>query len=276
MIDRKQLRVTVRKVIDELNDLGYSLPDSLKRRDKREPGRDLKESIEDRLQMIIRRYFKRQQARIMERLEMSFPNRKDRILPPIPIDDIIDGENDDEFMADIVKVIGLATTSGVNLFKEAITIGLDYTLINDKALDFARTYAYDLINKNKGGIDATTRDSVSNAIQRFIDTPGQTLGDTMNQLSSSFSLERARMIAVTETTRAFAEGNKIAGLEMKEKFPDVKVVKTWETNNDDRVCDICGPLQGEEVEIDEPFSSGDDKPPAHINCRCWHLVSTKI
>jgi hypothetical protein len=52
--------------------------------------------------------------------------------------------------------------------------------------------------------------------------------------------------------------------------------KTWFTNNDDRVCDICGPMEGEEVASDESFSSGDDAPPAHVNCRCWVDYNTNL
>ena len=276
-MDRKQLRAAVFGVIDELDRLGYPLPESLKRRDPREPGRDLKESVEDRLQMIIRRYFKRQQARIVERLEQYFPQRKDiGDLPPIPIDDIISGEDDDELMADLIRVIGLATRGGVNLFKESITIGFDYTAVNEEALSFARDYSYELINKNKGGIDQKTRDTVSTSLQRFIDTPGLTLGDIASDLSDIFGVDRARMIAVTETTRAFAEGNKIAGQALAKEFPDVEVVKTFFTNVDDRVCDLCSPLDGLEVDINEDFPGGYGKPPIHPNCRCWTSVSTRI
>jgi rubredoxin len=63
------------------------------------------------------------------------------------------------------------------------------------------------------------------------------------------------MIAVTETTRVFAEGNKLA-------WDSTGVVSgsKWQTANDDLVCPICGPLN-EQVT--------DDEPPAHVNCRCW-------
>jgi len=73
----------------------------------------------------------------------------------------------------------------------------------------------------------------------------------------------------------------LAGQDLKEEWPDVRVVKTWETNNDDLVCDICRPLNGVEVEIDEPFvndETGDefDCPPGHVNCRCWMDSTTDI
>jgi hypothetical protein len=84
---------------------------------------------------------------------------------------------------------------------------------------------------------------------------------------------------VTEITRSYAQGNQIAGEVMKEQFPDVPVVKVWFTNNDDLVCEICGPLNGEEVGIDDSWDSDDgpvDNPPAHVNCRCWTQTTTNI
>lgn len=275
-MDRVQFRKAVFDVIDELASIGYELPEMLKRRDAREPGRDEKERFEDRLMMIMRRYFNKMRSHILERIELAFPNRKDAAIPPIPIDDLINGMDDDEFMAELIRVVSFSSIGGVNLAKENITLGLDYTTINDRALSWARDYSYELIDKNRGGIDKTTRDMVSNAIQRFVDTPGFTLRDVAVQLEPAFSVDRARMIAVTETTRAFAEGQQIVADELHNQFPDVRVTKTWFTNNDDRVCDICGPVDGEEVDYDQPFSNGLNSPPAHPNCRCWTSVRTRI
>lgn len=74
----------------------------------------------------------------------------------------------------------------------------------------------------------------------------------------------------------------MAGREMREQFPDVRVVKKWYTNEDDRVCDICGPLgDGDWIPIDEGFGveegeAGLMEPPAHPNCRCWISTSTAL
>lgn len=269
-MDKELFRKSVFDVIDELRAIGYELPEMLKRRDPREPGRDDKERYEDRLLMVIRRQFKKQRELITARLEQNFPSRKD--LPPIPIDDLINSEGDDEFMAQLIRVISLSTVGGVDLFKNAISVGLDYSLINDEALQWARDYSYELIK----GTSQTTRNFVSDAITRFIDTPGFTLGDIAQQLEGIFSLDRAQMIAVTETTRAFAEGQTMAGNELLKQFPDVRVTETWFTNNDDRVCAVCGPLNGEEVDLGKGFSHGGQRPPAHPRCRCWTQVRTRI
>jgi hypothetical protein len=104
-----------------------------------------------------------------------------------------------------------------------------------------------------------------------------TIGDVMERLP--FGEERALRVAVTETTRAYAEGEKLAGQQLKEEHPGVQVIKTWYTNADDLVCDICGPLDGAEALLDEDFiSAGEaiDAPPAHVNCRCWMSTSTRL
>lgn len=263
-------------MIDELSAIGYELPEMLKRRDPNEPGRDEKELYEDRMMAVIRRHFKRQRDKIRDRLEQNFPNRKDAAIPPIPIDDLINGDEDDAFMAELVRAISFSSIGGVNLLKQKLTIGLDYTLVNDKALLWSRDYAYDLISRSTGGIDKTTRDLVSNAISRFVDTPGFSIGDVMRELEAVFSMDRARMIAVTETTRAFAEGQQMVANELHAQFPDVRVTKTWFTNNDDRVCQICGPVHNEEVDYDKNFSNGLFNPPGHPRCRCWTDVRTRI
>ena len=268
------LRSAIDDVIDQLVSAGYDLPASLKRRDRREPGRLEKEQMEDRLYMLFKRRFKKQLTALRERLEHNYPSKKDNSIPPIPIDDIINGEEDSEFVADLIRVISSSAVGGVSLFKQSVNIGMDYTMINDRALEWAQTYSYNLIGKATGGIDATTRNMVSNVISRFVDTPGFTIGDAINQLSETFGETRARMIAVTEITRAYAQGNQIAGEELKKEFPDVKVTKTWFTDGD--ACEICRSLEGKEVEIEEEFDAGIYDPPAHVNCGCWTQTRTRI
>jgi hypothetical protein len=74
------------------------------------------------------------------------------------------------------------------------------------------------------------------------------------------------MIAVTEVTRSYAEGNQIAW-----KESGVVEGKEWNTANDEIVarCPICWPLHGVVIPIGEEFDGGFDGPPAHPRCRCW-------
>lgn len=252
-------------VCDHLESQGIE-QHALKRRDKREPGRRRKEMMEDRLFAIISRYFREQKKAIREHLELWYPNRKANLPPYIP-ESI--WEND-KVKAALVKLLGQAIIDGIALFGETEKIGIDYTLINAEALEWARSYGYELIK----GIDDTTRKAVEKAISSFVETPGMTIGDVVEMLP--YNEKRALTIATTEITRTYAEGNAVAGDELKKQFPGVKVVEIWFTNNDDRVCDICGPLDGKEVELNQEFASGIMRPPAHVNCRCWTTTTTKL
>jgi hypothetical protein len=91
---------------------------------------------------------------------------------------------------------------------------------------------------------------------------------------------RARTIAQTESTRAYARGNIKA-------WEDSEVVtgKVWRTAEDERVCPICGRLADQLTtltattggtarwrDIKDPTRNAGgiaDDPPAHVNCRCW-------
>lgn len=133
-------------------------------------------------------------------------------------------------------------------------IGVDWTLVAEQAAQWTRTYAYDLIK----GITDVTRKGVQQAVEDFIRTPGLTMGDLQASLEHLFSPIRAEMISVTETTRAYAQGEVEAAKEAK--AAGINLVPYWNTNADDLVCPNCGPLNG------KPTS---EIPPKHPNCRCW-------
>jgi len=101
-----------------------------------------------------------------------------------------------------------------------------------------------------------------------------TIGDVVNLLP--YTESRALLIATTETTRVYAEANLLAGEALKKEYPDVQVIKRFFTNRDDRVCPLCAPLHGQEVEIGETFEGGYDGPPIHCGCRCWVETTTRI
>jgi len=269
---------TIDKVADLVRASGLPLPDELKGRDRREPARVDKQDLEDDIVRTTGRHWRNQKAVIRDYLERNYPDRKGAPSGTMARANVASRDFqlpfdflwDDDYYADMTKFVLVGVNGGIEIFKEYINLVMDYTMLDAAALEFARTYSYGLIK----GIENTTRDIVAKAISAFIETPGFTIGDIMDLLP--FGPVRAQMIAVTEVTRAFASGQMLAGRELENQYPGVPVVKTWFTNNDEFVCDICEPLDGAEVPLDEPFESGDDEPPAHVNCRCWMEVSTKI
>lgn len=93
------------------------------------------------------------------------------------------------------------------------------------------------------------------------------------KLVSKLLRRRGTVIARTEGIRAANEGQRIfwqqavrdgllTGLELRE----------WIVTPDDRLCEICEPMAGQRVGLNDTFETGDGDlvtgPPAHPSCRC--------
>jgi len=149
---------------------------------------------------------------------------------------------------------------GVNVsldLLEQVGISFDYTMVLDEALEWARNYSYELIT----GIESTGRDVVARAVARFIEA-GKPLEELAGELASIYSGPRAAMIASTETTRAFYEGQ-VASFRGSGAIKKME----WRTARDERVCPTCGPLHGKRTAMGGTFDG--ITPPAHPRCRCW-------
>lgn len=77
---------------------------------------------------------------------------------------------------------------------------------------------------------------------------------------------RAERIAVTETTAATTAGESgIAQISQQSGGPVIR--PHWNTEQDERVCQICMPLHREWLgDVPREYQAG---PPAHVMCRCW-------
>lgn len=49
--------------------------------------------------------------------------------------------------------------------------------------------------------------------------------------------------------------------------PD-RMVRKWLVAADDRLCDLCEPMDGQTAKLNEPFEDGTFRPPKHVQCRC--------
>ena len=167
-----------------------------------------------------------------------------------------------------------AVDAGVNLAADQLTtlgVGFDYTMIHTAAREWAQQYSAELITN----IDTTTRTAVRESVARWY-TNGEPLSALTRDLSGVFDERRARLIAMTETTSAAANGTHQAYT-----ASGVVEAMTWQVANDERVCPYCGSLDGQIVALNGKFS---DKlpvelqaklkgrtfavPPAHPGCRC--------
>lgn len=146
------------------------------------------------------------------------------------------------------------------VLREAVAVGIDFDVarINTAAWEWARQYSYDLVT----GLTETTREVVADATAKFVSTPGMTQEELRKLLEPAFGEVRAKMIGITEVTRAYSQ----ATLIYRDLLDGMGVVmrRVWNTSADERVCPICAPLNG------RPEGKwGGYEPPAHPNCRCW-------
>ena len=159
------------------------------------------------------------------------------------------------------RVLKAATDGARNALAQVMArteIGVDWGIVNDAVYDWAQRYSFDLVR----GINDTSAAFLQKSVSQWSAT-GAPLDDLMQTIEPMFGETRAKMIATTEVTRAYSEGN-IAS------WKEGKVVDSqrWMTAEDDRVCPICGPMAGEEDTLGGNFG-GVGIPPAHVNCRCW-------
>lgn len=82
---------------------------------------------------------------------------------------------------------------------------------------------------------------------------------------------RAMNIARTELANAYGEGQWQALMDAKAEGLADKIMKTWATADDERVCEECAGLDGEEQELGVEFSNGVMHNPAHNSCRCSNM-----
>lgn len=152
-------------------------------------------------------------------------------------------------------------------------IGVDWTLVNENAVTWAREHTAEVlrtISKTTADRYGQTADRIAGQIGDFIES-GQPLPKLIAELSQDMPANRAEMVAVTETTRAFAKSN-------MEVWQEADYWGSmWRTAMDERVCKVCGTeygLEGQVAKLGETFKlkdgsdSGLLEPPAHVLCRC--------
>ena len=126
----------------------------------------------------------------------------------------------------------------------------------------AREHALELAD----GISETSRDRIKNAIADALDGDG--IDSAYDEILDAVGNEaRAELISRTEIMDAANSGLAESWSAAQEAglLPE-NATKVWIAASG--ACDECEELDGEEVTLDEDFSSGDDMPPAHPACRC--------
>jgi len=149
---------------------------------------------------------------------------------------------------------------------------INFETVNPRVLNFIKEYNFNLIKDMNTELANKLRDSLSRNMMT---------GDRKNMVSEIKNIfdtttERAKMIARTETARAYAMGEMVGANQAKARGINTK--KYWLTAKDDRVCPTCVGLgnkytQNKAIDIDKDFISPDGKfrgltYPSHPHCRC--------
>lgn len=257
---------------------GGITPDYLKalrlqlNRDDDEAEQKIREEIEKRAERDLRRAFQEMQ-------ETLYPTG---YLPEDPSEEIARLQQqfrEQQSLRDsIARAIQDSADLGVSVAVDQMAntgYGFDYTLANLSARDWAMRHTDDLLRQ----LGTTTERIVGQSVGRWI-TNGEPLESLIRDFEPAFGRRRSELISATEVTRAYAEGT-VAGYQAS----GVIKLLEWRAANDERVCPICGPLDGKIVGIEGSFFEKlpDEqrnalsrrvgarfvRPPAHPGCRCW-------
>lgn len=151
--------------------------------------------------------------------------------------------------------------------------GVNWDLANQNVIDWIQggggTDGQGYIDYLTDALGETSANLIRHQVGEWTQA-GTPLQELIDQLQGTvFSSARAEAIAQTEITRAYAEANRAAWRESGE----VEGMR-WETNNDELVCAVCGPLNGQVAPIDGDFDGLI--PPAHPRCRCWLVPAVRL
>ncbi|MFI8696755.1 phage minor head protein [Dietzia maris] len=160
----------------------------------------------------------------------------------------------------VIEAIELIMAIGVDAALERYEL----PLYVDSVRDFVATAAQKHVAGLVSGVTETTRGKIRTSIQQSL-SRGEKTQQAMERIQQVINNPvRAEMIAQTESVNAWSQGQFNYAKETGAKR------KIWEALAG--ACKQCAPLDGEKVEIDEPFSSGVMLPAQHPRCRCscWY------
>ena len=162
----------------------------------------------------------------------------------------------------------------------SIRAGTDtWNLVNDNVISWVNDYYTNADLTMVGSIpnlNLTARTQFASAFLDWqrgeLETAGYANGlpQLIRALEPTFGARRAEVFSVTEVTRVFSES-----IQAQAMSDDTVQYLMWQTGNDELVCDVCGPLNGQTVRKGSTFDGGL-MPPAHPNCRCWLSEETEL
>jgi len=181
--------------------------------------------------------------------------------------DIAKDVNPETSLREVIKPVldsELNTTMGKRIDRIGTQFGIPMDTGDQSR--YIQDWLSDYTPKTTDKIDQTTADRIKPIIEMFRTTPGMTIQDIELAVLPLSDPMRAKMIAITETTRASSQ----ATTSYKDYLAQrgIQMIRVWNTENDEIVkkCPICYPLNGKTEDV--WGSEYPDGAPAHVNCRC--------
>jgi len=181
--------------------------------------------------------------------------------------DIAKDVNPETSLREVIKPVldsELNTTMGKRIDRIGTQFGIPMDTGDQSR--YIQDWLSDYTPKTTDKIDQTTADRIKPIIEMFRTTPGMTIQDIELAVLPLSDPMRAKMIAITETTRASSQ----ATTSYKDYLAQrgIQMIRVWNTENDEIVkkCPICYPLNGKTEDV--WGSEFPDGAPAHVNCRC--------
>lgn len=165
----------------------------------------------------------------------------------------------------LASAVDMATANGITPDMAALT---------NTATAWAESYSFELVK----GITNTSRDRLRELVTAFLKDDKQDLKTLGGKIADMFGPVRGDMIAITEVTRASAEGQRGLLQILTADNPAIKGAQIWRTSRDELVCPICRRLNNVLANrrglFEHPETGQVFFPPAHPRCRC--AVSVEI
>ncbi|NIR62395.1 MAG: hypothetical protein GWN61_00695 [candidate division Zixibacteria bacterium] len=229
---------------------------------------DARMKIEEELREDIEKFlqeYERKMKQMFEKLDKDYQGDS------VAVFHELDGVYFPAFVMDLQRTLTPHVESMVANTLSDISMGVGVAwspaYVNKEAAEYVRNFT-SLIS---GSISDTTKEAAQNAVAVTLETAGMTLEDAVRLMKHTFGEDRARLIAVTETTRGYSMAVTKAQSDLYSE--GVTLSRVWHTGADELVCDICRPLDlAPEHMWSGQYPSG---APAHPNCRCVIGLSGK-
>jgi hypothetical protein len=173
--------------------------------------------------------------------------------------------DDRALAAEILAALSAALAPVVSGQALTLAAGIGPALDEATAAGLGAAYAQQQVAQRVTAITETTRQAIQKAVSVHRETPGMTREQLESVLRPAFGPRRAESIAITEVTNASSAATSATQDWLAER--GLVFVRMWRTNNDEKTCPVCGPLNGKpEREWVDRFPDG---PAAHPRCRCF-------